>query len=640
VWRIEWRLRLDHFVEIAANDLNLNLEFLAMKTLLALALCAGIAAAQATHLVPGDFPTVQSAVNAAADGDTVSISAGTYAEAVLVSGKSLRIVGAGPDLTTIDAAGTGTAALAVINPPVGVLMKIESMRLTGGSGYLAPGQPAFVGAGGGGLAVTRNVSLFGQGPYDPMLIRDCRIDGNQAPGGGGAWIVGADADVIVEGCSFLNNSTVGLVGGPGFAGGLSVLCRRATIRDCLFEGNSAGRSGGAEISAGELLIEDCVFRGNSATDPNSPNTAEGGGLGVGSTNGIMRRCLIEGNSAEGLGGGIRVSVTGVAVPTSGFFMEFSELLVVNNTARFESAGQFVGKFRLSKSTFVGNFDTNPNFLIGSLNLGQTNSSDVSILEDCIVRGNSPPNVSYAPPVGAFELKNSNIEGAPSGLGATVSNLMDIDPQFRDAASGDYRLAFGSPMINAAIGAGSGTDFEGQSRSMFGAPDIGADECDDVAYSTAANGDVIDPATAEVQPTLTVLGDDGGPDHRVDLGLSQTWTVEWNAPDFLALPPDFAIFAAVVEPTLESVVTLPLGLGDMAFLPCPLLPSQEGTLFTLATTVSGLSCSAVLPAMPGSPNWSSPSIPGLGIPLDVAFQAVMIDSAGNSSISNLVIARVR
>jgi Right handed beta helix region len=611
-----------------------------MRFLLVALFSVGAVCAQVTHTVPGTFPTIQAAVNAAVDGDTVSIAAGTYAEAVVISNKSLRLVGAGPELTTIDATGTGTNGITIINPPVGLQMMVESLALTGGTGYLPPGQP-FATPAGGGLSLTRSLgTLFGTGPYDPILIKNCRFEGNQAPAGGGAWIAGIDADVIIEDCSFLNNTTVGQVGGPGFAGGLSVSCRRATIRHCLFEGNSAGRSGGAEISAGELLIEDCVFRGNSATDPNSPNTAEGGGLGVGSTNGIMRRCLIEGNSAEGLGGGIRVSVTGVAVPTSGFFMEFSELLVVNNTARFESAGQFVGKFRLSKSTFVGNFDTNPNFLIGSLNLGQTNSSDVSILEDCIVRGNSPPNVSYAPPVGAFELKNSNIEGAPSGLGATVSNLMDIDPQFRDAASGDYRLAFGSPMINAAIGAGSGTDFEGQSRSMFGAPDIGADECDDVAYSNAANGDVIDPATAEVQPTLTISGDDGGPDHRVDLGLAQTWTVEWSAPDFLALPPDFAIFAAVVEPTLESVVTLPSGLGDMAFLPCPLLPSQEGTLFTLATTVSGLSCSAVLPAMPGGTNWSSPAIPGLGIPLDVAFQAVMIDSAGNPSISNLVIARVR
>jgi Right handed beta helix region len=616
------------------------MEFLAMKTLLALALCAGIAAAQATHLVPSDFPTIQAAVNAAVDGDTVSIAAGTYAEAVLVSGKSLRLVGAGPNLTTIDATGTGTAALAAINPPVGSLMKIESMRLTGGSGYLAPGQPSFVGAGGGGLAVTRNVSLFGQGPYDPMLIRDCRIDGNQAPGGGGAWIVGADADVIVEDCQFLNNTTVGQVGGPGFAGGLSVTCRRATIRHCLFEGNSAGRGGGGEIGAGELLIEDCVFRGNSATDPNSPNGANGGGLNVGSTNGVMRRCVIEGNSAGGLAGGIQVQVTSSSTPFGTILMEFSELSVIGNSARFCSAGWFVGKFRVANSTFAGNFNTESTPVVESLVLSQTNPSDLSVFEDCIVWGNSLPNLGYGPPTGVVQLTNSNIEGGPNGSGAATSNLMNIDPQFRDLANLDIRLAFGSPMINAAIGAGSGTDFEGQSRSMFGAPDIGADECDDVAYSTAANGDVVDPATAEVQPTLTISGDDGGPDHRVDLGLSQTWTVEWNAPDFLALPPDFAIFAAVVEPTLESVVTLPSGLGDMAFVPCPLLPSQEGLLFTLATTVSGLSCSAVLPAMPGGSSWSSPAIPGLGIPLDVAFQAVMIDSAGNSSISNLVIARVR
>ena len=44
---------------------------------------------------PGDFATIQAAVDAAANGDTIDIAAGTYREQVTVSGKVLTIHGAG-----------------------------------------------------------------------------------------------------------------------------------------------------------------------------------------------------------------------------------------------------------------------------------------------------------------------------------------------------------------------------------------------------------------------------------------------------------------------------------------------------------------------------------------------------------------
>jgi hypothetical protein len=44
---------------------------------------------------PGDFPTIQAAVNAAANGDTIEIAAGTYREQVTINGKDLTVHGAG-----------------------------------------------------------------------------------------------------------------------------------------------------------------------------------------------------------------------------------------------------------------------------------------------------------------------------------------------------------------------------------------------------------------------------------------------------------------------------------------------------------------------------------------------------------------
>ena len=58
-----------------------------------------------TLVVPGAFPTIQSAVDAAAPGDTIRIRAGTFTEQVRV-GKDLTIVGSGKDRTVIRAPAT------------------------------------------------------------------------------------------------------------------------------------------------------------------------------------------------------------------------------------------------------------------------------------------------------------------------------------------------------------------------------------------------------------------------------------------------------------------------------------------------------------------------------------------------------
>ena len=60
----------------------------AVVALAVLTLCASVALAVAPvalgggmiRRVPQDYPTVQAAINASADGDTVLVSAGTYAE--------------------------------------------------------------------------------------------------------------------------------------------------------------------------------------------------------------------------------------------------------------------------------------------------------------------------------------------------------------------------------------------------------------------------------------------------------------------------------------------------------------------------------------------------------------------------------
>lgn len=67
---------------------------------------AGVALATTIN-VPADYATIQAAINAAADGDTIMIAAGTYHQGLNISSKHLTLQGAGKTTTFLD--GTGLA---------------------------------------------------------------------------------------------------------------------------------------------------------------------------------------------------------------------------------------------------------------------------------------------------------------------------------------------------------------------------------------------------------------------------------------------------------------------------------------------------------------------------------------------------
>ncbi len=112
--------------------------------LLLAGVCAPSAVADVLE-VPAEFPTIQAAVNAAADGDEIRIAGGTYHENIDLLGKALRLRGAGPAATVLD--GTSSGRVLLIENPRGGEVLIEDLAITGG---LAP-------TGGGLLAIDADV---------------------------------------------------------------------------------------------------------------------------------------------------------------------------------------------------------------------------------------------------------------------------------------------------------------------------------------------------------------------------------------------------------------------------------------------------------------------------------------------------
>jgi parallel beta-helix repeat protein len=74
------------------------------------------AKSQSTITVPDDYPTIQDAINAATDGDTVFVRNGTYSNDIIVS-KPLLLVGEAPDSTIIN----GTVSIESNNVEIGKL---------------------------------------------------------------------------------------------------------------------------------------------------------------------------------------------------------------------------------------------------------------------------------------------------------------------------------------------------------------------------------------------------------------------------------------------------------------------------------------------------------------------------------------
>jgi predicted outer membrane repeat protein len=207
-----------------------------LTTLIALAPTALAAAAGAATLnVPAAFPTIQSAINAAAPGDIVVVANGTYHERIDFLGKNITVrsaTPADPSLTTIDADLLGTA---VTMNGVGASAKLSGFTILEGDATT-----------GGGADINGNPT-----------IKNCRFELCDATSGAGAFVSG---DAIFQECEFVSNSATG--------GGAIEASGNITIENCHFELNHA-TVGGALSLLGDATVTNCTFLDNDATNASS-----------------------------------------------------------------------------------------------------------------------------------------------------------------------------------------------------------------------------------------------------------------------------------------------------------------------------------------------------------------------------------
>ncbi|MDX1416920.1 MAG: right-handed parallel beta-helix repeat-containing protein [Candidatus Promineifilaceae bacterium] len=190
--------------------------------------------------VPGDFSTIQEAVNDA-NCATISISGGAFHENVIIN-RQVSIIGQGSANTEVNGGGAGS----VFTIRSGSTVTLTGLLITNGSSAIL----------GGGV--------FNEGS---LTIDNCTISDNSAPGeGGGVHNEG--------GTTTIGNSTISS-NSAYFGGGVGNYQGTITIDNSTISGNSANDGGGISNGFGTVIVTNSTINGNMATDFGSSITNAG-----------------------------------------------------------------------------------------------------------------------------------------------------------------------------------------------------------------------------------------------------------------------------------------------------------------------------------------------------------------------------
>jgi serine protease len=430
---------------------HLLIAILAVVTLVVPVVSSEAAAATVLR-VPLNYPTIQAAIDAAAPGDTVLVSPGTYVERLDFRAKPITVESTdGPATTIIDGDRSGSVARIVAGQGQTPVLRGFTIRngtdtgLVGGGGVYTSGGPALI----EGNWVVDNFSCNGGGikaEFSSATIRDNLIADNRHPvcggglGGGGVLVAGAGTVQV------LNN---------------------------VIRGNVSDRDGGGLSlwAAGTPTISGNVITGNSM------DIGVGGGISlVNQSDAVITNNFIVGNSAI-YGGGIAWLVpSGPPGPT-----------VVNNTIASNLALR-------ATAVLADGFDaatrlTN-NILYGSGPETVVECDAFNDLNPPVITFNDVFNAGSGPEYGGICTDQTGLNGNISA-----------DPLFINAAAGNFHVQARSPVVDAGSNDGApASDIDGDPRPLDGdgdgvaVVDIGADE-------TPA-GDTIPPAiTCTATPSI-------------------------------------------------------------------------------------------------------------------------------------------
>jgi len=432
------------------------------------------------------YATVQTAVDAASEGDVIKIAQGTYtavqnvpslntatftATQIVAITKSVTIRGGyatadwdTPDPvshpTTLDAQGQGRVLVITGD----IAPTIEALYITDGD---ATGLGGTSWAGVGGGVYVNNATA---------LISSNVVYSNTADAGGGLYLGYTNAT--------LNNNTVSSNTARLSAGGLYLYSSPATLNDNIVSGNtSSGWGGGLLVSYSNAML-----RGNIVT---SNTGVWGGGVCLDGINPTLGGNTIYSNTAE-CGGGVFLYHSDATLSDNtiysniaanqggGLWLEGETPTLINNVVADNQAtrlgsGIFIARSspRLLHTTIARNSGGDGSGLYVTDD-GYGNYSTVTMTNTIIVSH----TVGITATAGNTATLNSTLwyaNGTDYNSNVFHTNDHTGDPAFANPFAWDYHLTASSAAIDAGVDAGVTTDIDGDTRPQGSAPDLGADE---------------------------------------------------------------------------------------------------------------------------------------------------------------------
>ncbi|MCL4265037.1 MAG: hypothetical protein KJ069_17605 [Anaerolineae bacterium] len=413
-----------------------------------------------TCAVPGDYATIQTAVNTFAC-DVINVAAGTFHENVAIT-RDVTIHGLGPGATTVN----GGAAGSVFDISAAIVVTITDMTITNGAGPF-----------GGGVKVVDSTVILDN-------VQILRNVANQS--GGGIYnfngyvtvlngeIVSNDAEIVNGGGIYqaftgaalhISNTLISENGSPNDGGGIYNSGGQVTIQNAHIQDNITQRyGGGVENSAGHLTVENSQIVSNTAL-------IRGGGI---DNTGLLTvtNSAISYNQAIsptipnpiGNGGGVSNFLPGTAV--------FEHVTIAHNHTALSGGGIWNDSQLTIQRTAVDDNSASSGFGTGGGIINSTGAV-LEIIESTISRNTVIASGGGIQNAGTLTMTNSTVSGNHANGGGGLYNQNVAFIQF-STLSENGALAGGN--LNGAAGTISMThtiiaDFDGGANCFWAAATI-------------------------------------------------------------------------------------------------------------------------------------------------------------------------